>query len=272
MTLISFLEKIIENNWIVFILTFFGILVSTYGIKNMFRYKRISYREHRIEVNHGILCGMENNCNRRNDKVYVTQYAIWNSGTKYINDIDIAKGGPLKVKGSENCRLLDCYVVYQNNPVNIIECTLDQKKNEAVINFDFLDEEDGMVLNIVSEGKPEETEISVFIKGGRELDKSSSVFDKLVRWKFPVKLILNKIVGWIIVFWGLVMCPIAFLQSANYYPIKNNFFGVEGRMALVVDFLLIGSLIIYSACSTLPILISIFSARMPKNLKEYFYN
>ena len=105
-----------------------------------------------------------------------------------------------------------------------------------------------------------------------KMSKNEEVADNSEISSVPPKKVSSKIVGWIIVFWGIVMCPIAFLQSANYYPIKNNFFGVEGRMALVVDFLLIGSLIIYSACSTLPILISIFSARMPKNLKEYFYN
>lgn len=272
MTLLDFLGKIIENNWIVFILTIFGILVSTYGIKNMFRYKRISYRVHRIEINHGILCGVDNHCDRRSDKVDVTQFAIWNSGTKYINNIDLAKAGPLKVKGSEKCKLLDCYVVYKNNKMNLIDCIFNSEQNEAIINFDFLDEKDGMVLNVISEGSSEEITISAFIKGGRKIDRSNSVFDQLSKWKFPIRIISNKFIGWIIVFWGIVMCPIAYLQSANYYPIKNNFFEVEGKMALVVDIILIGSLIIFSVCSVIPILICIFSARMPRNLKEYFYN
>lgn len=272
MTLLNFLEKIIENNWIVFILTIFGILISAYGIKKTFRYKRISYRRHRIEVNHGILCGTKKDCARRSGKVYVTQYAIWNSGTKYINDVDLARKEPLKIKGDNTCKLLDCYVVYQNNEINLIDCILNEEKNEAVINFDFLDKEDGMIINVISEGNTEGVEISVSIKGGKRLNQSISVYDKMLRWNFPVKIILNQFVGWIIVFYGIVMCPIAYLQSANYYPIKNNFFGVEGGMALVVDIFIIVSLIIYSVCSVIPILFSIFSDKMPQNLKEYFYN
>lgn len=274
MNILTFFELIITNNWILFFLSLFGLAVGAYGIKNLFHYKRISYCKHRIELPRGIMCseGNVNGCSKRKEKLYITQVAIWNSGRKYINDVDIAQKLPLKIIGSKSCKLLDCFLVYQNNQINSIECKLNAEKNEIIIDFDFLDKNDGMVLNVVSEGEVDELSVDVFIKGGKVPHKFISLYDWLINGRTPYRYVSNKLFGWGIVFFGLVMCPIAFLQSANFYPIKNNFFELEGMAAFIIDIFLLICLFAYSFGSAIPFLIGIFFERMPRNLRAYFSN
>lgn len=271
MSILTFLRQMIANQWMAFFLTLFSIFLSIYGAKKLPRFKRISYRKRSIEIKRGIMCTEANNkCRRREEKLYVTQIAIWNSGTKYINNVDFAQKLPLKVMGHEECKIKDCYLIYQNNEVNNLNLQLDEKENETIIDFDFLDKGDGCVINVVTEGNPDMIKIDGFIKGGRKIQRSLSTFETFTHNKYLYNFIMNKYIGIIIIFYGIFMCPIAYLQSANYHPIMNNFFNFQGRLAYAADCVLIISLILFSVCSIIPFVYKLFSPNMPQNIKRYF--
>jgi hypothetical protein len=91
----------------------------------------------------------------RNDKIdtlTVTRLAFWNRGMATIDRNDIAPADPVKIISTGDARLLNVEIIQTNNSASQVETSLDPDGKSALIAFDFLDHNQGVVVQIIHTG------------------------------------------------------------------------------------------------------------------------
>lgn len=154
------------------------------------------YRQAVIENRKSILPGLSVLYNDEKQQfITVANIAFWNAGNETIRAADIATADPLRITVPDDVRVLSAELRKYSDDANQCgiadpEVTKDGS-TDIRITFDFLDKENGMLVQIVHNGE-EKTLISVTgkIKGARTLTRRLSgkqliiVPEKIFSWFF----------------------------------------------------------------------------------------
>ena len=104
------------------------------------------------------------------ENLTVTKIAFWNAGRDTINSQDIASTDPLTVHVKKGCKILDTKVLYTKKLVNLFSITTADDQSNITLNFEYLDKDEGAVIQILHTGKSsEDIEIRGTIKGAGKL-------------------------------------------------------------------------------------------------------
>lgn len=103
----------------------------------------------------------------------VARVALWNSGRETISPDDVAPSSPIKVICSGAAELLGIDIVYEKNAANnfsLSEVKDPNKRNqhlqnELLINFDYFDQNEGVILQIFHTGVEDEIKVVGNVKG-----------------------------------------------------------------------------------------------------------
>jgi hypothetical protein len=112
-------------------------------------------------------------------------FCLLNYGGKTIDRKDIPNLGKIQIK-TNKCNILKIETVFLNNTSNNLVFKLLENDNEVEIDFDFLDQKDGIVFQVfLEEIKPSEIEIKGYVKGSGYVKKvklyeEKSKFDKFI--------------------------------------------------------------------------------------------
>lgn len=82
-----------------------------------------------------------------------TKFAFWNGGRETIRREDVAEAAPLLVRMRDGCRILKAHIISVNNEANRFSVEVSPDWTELKIRFDFLDKNDGFVLQMLHSGK-----------------------------------------------------------------------------------------------------------------------
>jgi hypothetical protein len=108
----------------------------------------------------------------------ISKIALWNNGKETINKADIANSDKLRIVPIGNVKLLNAQIIFEKNNVNNFSLNLENIEKEVLINFDFFDFEEGIILQVFHTGKTgNDIEIKGTIKGFGSIKKD---FSKLV--------------------------------------------------------------------------------------------
>lgn len=130
-------------------------IVDTYEIvragKNMIPEFQISYRGQTI------------------DDLTVTRFAIWNSGNRLLNSNDIVDTKPLSITSNDDGPdILDASIIKRSEESN--KFSIDKKSAHcAELQFDYIDKQDGIIVQILHTGSAKDISLSGLIKGGQKL-------------------------------------------------------------------------------------------------------
>ncbi|MDA3898410.1 MAG: hypothetical protein PF482_19915 [Desulfobacteraceae bacterium] len=89
----------------------------------------------------------------------ITQVAIWNSGTESIREADISKSDPLRIPLPEGSKLLDYNFKKTVNNANQFSIRHCEQKHSIIISFEYVDQNDGVIINFIHSGSTQDTEI-----------------------------------------------------------------------------------------------------------------
>ena len=104
----------------------------------------------------------------------VTKVALWNAGTETINRQDVVKDNPLSLRAKSGVVILSVSVLERTMVFNKLECGLNRERTEATITFDFLDHNDGALIQIFHSGTGnDDIELEGTIKGARSIRRRS---------------------------------------------------------------------------------------------------
>lgn len=143
-------------------------------------------------------------------------FALWNSGKIDIRSTDIASGRELKIKADDKSKILDARILKCSDETNAFAIKKIEEK-EVEISFDFVNENEGVLFEIIHNGGPRSLNIDCKIKGGKEIkivDYSmlSSISKVLRMEKMPNYVFFRFYLGFII----LMMLIALFFTTAIY--------------------------------------------------------
>ena len=255
------------------VLAILSIVISIVGIITAFRGRRLSYR--RLDFPF-LKASFGSDALK---KVFVepigqiagVEFAIWNSGRKYINCSDMARKEPLRIVALNGSKILQGELSYSSCEYCDVNCIINENQKEILIDFDYLECEEGCIVNVVYEGNKEDIKVLGVIRGKKQIEDSQSVMECFKRNKIIYKVLTSKAFSWIVIFFCYFMCPVAFLQSGNFWAIENNFFDIPNTLGgRIVDFIVMGLLILFSIGVSIPFAMRLFKPRFPKDLESHF--
>lgn len=100
------------------------------------------------------------------DNLSITKYAIWNSGNVEIRREDIASLKPLKIKSNGDIKILDASIIRNTDEDNGFTIT-HVSEGEIEIGFEYVNEKNGTIVQIIHEGSGYGLWVDCKIKGGR---------------------------------------------------------------------------------------------------------
>lgn len=177
----------------------------------------------------------------------VSKVTFWNAGKDTIQKFDIPKGFPLKITIKEGYRILDAKIIYQKNIANSIKAHLNSEKNEVIISFDYLDFEDGFVLQIFHTADSSD---DIFVNGTfktvRKLERRSNIdivtgfMRKFIHNRNAIN-ILKFANSWNLVALGAMLMISALLPESILMPPQNK----TSLTSLRIVFIILGILYTY---------------------------
>lgn len=103
----------------------------------------------------------------------ITKLMFWNAGKETINGQDITELDPLSIKVDNGIKILEALLIKDNNQASKIEL-INYSENKYSVKFDYLDQLDGAVVNIIHTGLSSKgIGFGGKIKGIRKISKSS---------------------------------------------------------------------------------------------------
>jgi hypothetical protein len=137
------------------VLAIVGLIASYYFYKKSVRIKEPVYSIKSNNLISGSASTLHNlNISykkRRVKNLTVSKILFYNRGAETINRQDIATINPLKI-ASETCTVLDASVLQVNNPANVFKVILEKGSQDVFIDFDYLDKNQGAVIQVVHTG------------------------------------------------------------------------------------------------------------------------
>ena len=154
------------------------------------------------------------------ENLTVTKLAFWNGGRETINNQDIASIDPLAVYVKSGYKILSAKVLSSKNSSNQFSITTADDKSNMKLHFEYLDKNDGGVIQFLHTGKSsDDIEVRGTIKGaGKPINKSvRNIKNILSRPIIPSKYLSNKKRRMIFGF-ALFITPIIFIFTIFSKP------------------------------------------------------
>lgn len=206
----------------------------------------------------------------------VTKMIFWNAGKETLDGKDITTAEPLTLKIKDGFRFLEVSILKANNEASQISISPIQNNNTINIAYDYLDNLDGAVINIIHDAtKSDDIEFSGKIKGLKKIVKTS--FPKapdsvLIFVPFPIHKDISKyspnkrrfLYG--LSHLGFALTMAAFFVSAYFlehqFP-DNQFFNSDGDKEMSIWILIV-------PCGLLALNgFYVMSKKLPKDLDVY---
>jgi len=105
------------------------------------------------------------------ETLIITKIAFWSNGTETINHGDIPSNDSFSINIDDKFDILDMSVIQITNKANDIKAVLSENNKEVKINFDYLDKDDGFVIQLFHTGNIENINICGSIKGFGKISK-----------------------------------------------------------------------------------------------------
>lgn len=152
-----------------------------------------------------------------------------------------------------------------------MNCKVNGNQKEILIDFDYLELGEGCIVNLLYEGNKEDIKVLWVIKGKKQIKKSQSIMELFKKNKIIYDILTSKICSWIVIFFCLFMCPVAYLQSGNFRAIENNFLNIPYTLGgNILDMSLLIILVLFSFGVSIPFWMRLFTPRFPKDLEAHF--
>lgn len=82
----------------------------------------------------------------------ITKLALWSSGNESIQKHDIPTSNPLSIVALNNVTILEAKIIYEKNKHNSLKINIPSDSKKINIDFEFLDSEDGCVIQVLHTG------------------------------------------------------------------------------------------------------------------------
>lgn len=111
----------------------------------------------------------------------VSRFTVWNSGNRTLNSTDIVDSKELTISVSDNCKILDTDLIYCSEETNKFSLKVVDESTVKLF-FEYVDVNDGLVVQIIHTGSDDDIRIDCKIKGGNPIKNIvNETFPKAIR-------------------------------------------------------------------------------------------
>lgn len=265
--------KFLQNSWIIFITTTFTIIGIPLSIYLYFKSKKEKSLKFEIKSNNifknfeSIIENIKVTCEDKNiSTLTITKILIWCDGKETIYNTDIATQMPLIIKSKEGKEILEAKIVSSNNQTN--NTTLEKlENNNYKINFEFLDNKDGFIIQVVHTGSSSKDIIlNGKIKGMKgNIEKKDSKNNKILNKIFESKILkffILKLSHYFILFTTFTV-----IVYTTYLLISKNKEFKKELEVMGIGFYVIFIFYIFMFISTAKLLLK--KRRIPKEFQDF---
>lgn len=249
--------KFLQNSWVIFITTTFTIIGIPLTIYTYFKSKKEKSLKFEIKSNNifknfeSIIENVKVTCENKNiSTLTITKVLMWCNGKETIYDTDIATQMPLIIKTREDKDILEAKVISSNNLANNVH--LEKLENNLYkINFEFLDNKDGFIIQVVHTGSnSNDIIVDGKIKGiekniGNNFFKKKGILEKVFEHKFTLTFLGVFII--FITFLVLICSSGYFLAYIYYFFFRweelNIIIHLGGLSCFVISYLIIDTVL-----------------------------
>ncbi len=108
----------------------------------------------------------------------VSKFVIWNSGNTVINASDVVETKEITLQSTENNQILESCILNESEKTNKFNVSMVDERTIKIL-FDYADQKDGIVLQVIHTGLRCELGISCKLKGGKPLKSFKSQFPSI---------------------------------------------------------------------------------------------
>ena len=258
----------LQNNWVLFLTTICTIIGIPLSIYFYFKSKKEKMLRFEIKSNNifkdfeSIIGNVKVTCEDKSiSTLTITSILMWCDGKETIYDKDIATQMPLIVKVKDGKEILEAKIISCNNQANNI--TLEKFENNSYkINFEYLDNKDGSIIQVVHTGNiSKDIILNGKVKGMKgNIEKKYPKNNKILKKIFESKLILfpNKILP----YFNLISSLVVVICYIYLLIFKNKELEVAG---MEIHFLFLA----YTLMFIFNIRILLKKRRIPKEFQDF---
>lgn len=124
------------------------------------------------------------------DNLTSTKFYIWNSGNDVINTHDVVESKKFTIHSCDDTTILDAHIISETDPSNNFRIA-GIEKNKVQLEFDYVDQGEGCLLQLLHTGSAEVLLFDCKIKGGKKIRYCYEDGKKTVPIVSGIKLLLN---------------------------------------------------------------------------------
>jgi hypothetical protein len=185
---------------------------------------------------------------RRVENLTLSKILFYNRGAETINRIDIETINHIKVVVKAGIKILDASILLTNNLSNQFSVDIDRRENCVLLNFDYIDQNQGAVLQVVHTGRSSgDINVTGDIKGAKSImrikrpnpreSKVLSLLDFIMRSRRNTKIM-----------WLLLLCFVGIIDILTFWfifsPDTYQILGLDKLMYFRYNPPPVGSLIL----------------------------
>lgn len=100
----------------------------------------------------------------------LTKLVFWNAGAETIHSSDIPEKSPFLIKLNGDAKILNCNLEFVKKEASAIAATVAPAQDQIMVTFDYLDRNDGFVLELLHTGESDKSvEVCAVFKGADPL-------------------------------------------------------------------------------------------------------
>ena len=221
--------------------TFISIFAAYYFYKRSTRKKEVLYTKVNVKISQNYNKEISDSVSKHKDKsvdnIIVTRYLLWNNSSQAIRQNDIAPRDPLQFSVTSGYEILDAKIIYPKNSLNgFMLSDLKKAKNIIKLSFDFINENEGAIIQIIHTGQTKNIRFS-----GTIIDFKKRVFiekyDKFDQILGPFLVLVFPIVFCLFLFSGMFLDMLKISGISGWLLIlilavgsSNTFFAYTRRL------------------------------------------
>lgn len=193
-TLLTDAEALAWLSWIGLGIGVIGLLLSYYFYKKGTRTKRPYCLTFTQSIAGRVLLDIPDfqltYKGRSVERLAITKLVFWNAGSETIASGDVPTAAPFLIGLSENVEFLNHNLEFVKRRSNAIMMTLDQDKKHLRVDFEYLDKNDGFVVELLHTGLTDDAiQIQAVFKGAQGLVRRGAA--PLLSLPRPVRRLLT---------------------------------------------------------------------------------
>lgn len=277
--MIDVLEELMHNPYVWAVLALIGITSLVYEIicqqKNKEK-KEFSYWQRSLSLiakKNAIIKKLSVSYDGRIiEDLSVTKYIIWNSGNKTINSGDMVDSKELTIFAFGDHIILDTSLIVQSEPTNRFSINLINKQT-VKITFDYVEKNDGIVIQIIHTGNIDDLRIDCKIKGGYPIKKSvqnkPDFVDKHQTLFFASLLVLSTLATLLMIYLAVSNTIAIFNPSVRGFLYQTTNSVLSEQQEAILQSIFASFFSVVAIKSIVYRVRRVFRVGIPKQLKEY---